>query len=133
MICYEIIIIISFITYLYYNSKYKIENDKHKKLFEELNELNKKYEMEIRKKNEKKKKSKIKENLKLNIKNIKTQPNKSVLLQTHRDTNIRKYYSDILDYRNNNGICIDKILKERHKTNQKNSIRKNKVLRSVTI
>ena len=50
MICYEIIIIISFITYLYYNSKYKIENDKHKKLFEELNKLNKKYEMEIRKK-----------------------------------------------------------------------------------
>jgi len=136
LICYEIIIVISFITYLYYNSKYKIENDKHKKLFEELNELNKKYEMEIRKKNSRKRKHKRKENLKLDIKNIKTLPNKSKLLQNNRESNIRKYYSDILDYRNNNSICIDKILrerKERHNTNNKNSINDKRVLRIVTI
>jgi hypothetical protein len=136
LICYEIIIVISFITYLYYNSKYKIENEKHKELFKELNELNKKYEMEIEKNTPKRRKHKRKENLKLDIKNIKTLPNKSKLSQNNKESNIRKYYSDIFDYRNNNSICIDKIITERNnmnKLNNKNSINDKKVLRTVTV
>ncbi len=130
MICYEIIILMSFVTYLYYNSKHYLENEKHKKLFIELNELNEKYKMEIKQKEIKKRK------LKLNIKNIKTVPNKSKLSKNKKKTNVRKYYSDILDYRNNN-ICIGEVLRERKERNNyplgNNNIKDTKVLRIVTL
>ena len=51
IIAYEMLIILSFIIYLYYERKEYIKNEKYKKVFNDMNELNNKYLKEIKTKN----------------------------------------------------------------------------------
>lgn len=69
IIGYEMLIILSFIIYLYYERTEYIKNEKHKKVFNDMNELHNKYLEEIKKKNFVFKNKEIK-NLKINNQNV---------------------------------------------------------------
>ena len=98
VIGYEMLVILSFVIYIYYERTEYIKNEKYKEVFKDMNELHNKYLQEIRSKKLKLKSNDIKnKKVKQNNQDLNNNKNKNLVLKK----NINRSVSDPTKYNKN--------------------------------